>query len=141
MADPRPRAARLVQTVLRCYPPRWRRRHGDEAAELATLLIRDGTPVAPIAWSYLAGAVRAWLTPRPRLRLRTVACALLAAACSLGLAAGLLASTVPARAASGGQPRPQAHCRPGPVPPALGKIPAVGRPRLVTRPTGHGRPC
>ncbi len=29
-----PRAARLVETVLRCYPARWRRRHGDEAAEL-----------------------------------------------------------------------------------------------------------
>ena len=26
-----PRAARLVQTALRCYPARWRRRHGGEA--------------------------------------------------------------------------------------------------------------
>ena len=51
-----PRAARLVQAVLRCYPARWRQRHGEEAAELAVLLIRDGTPASSIAWSYLAGA-------------------------------------------------------------------------------------
>ena len=60
-----PRAARLVEAALRCYPARWRRRHGHEAAELAALLIRDGTPAALIAGSYLAGAVREWLTPRP----------------------------------------------------------------------------
>ena len=60
-----PRAARLVETVLRCYPARWRRRHGEEAAELAALLIRDGTPAVSVAWSYLAGAAREWLTPRP----------------------------------------------------------------------------
>jgi hypothetical protein len=40
------RAARLVEVVLRCYPARWRGRHGEEAAELAVLLIRDGTPRA-----------------------------------------------------------------------------------------------
>ena len=50
------RAARLVGAALRCYPARWRRRHGEEAAELASLLIRDGSPAASIAWSYLAGA-------------------------------------------------------------------------------------
>ena len=95
-----PRTTRLVETVLRCYPARWRRRHGDEAAELAALLIRDGTPAGSIAWSYLAGAARAWLTPRPGRRLSAVACALLVAACSLGVSAGLLAPAAPARAAS-----------------------------------------
>src|ERR1700689_4548851 len=59
-----PRTARLVGTVLRCSPLRWRQRHGDEAAELASLLIGDGTPAGSIAWSYLAGAAREWLTPR-----------------------------------------------------------------------------
>ncbi len=44
-----PRATRLVETVLRCYPARWRRRHGEEAAELAALLIRDGTPAGSVA--------------------------------------------------------------------------------------------
>ena len=36
-----PRAARLVQTALRCYPARWRRRHGGEATELARELGRE----------------------------------------------------------------------------------------------------
>ena len=31
------RAAAGGETVLRCYPARWRRRHGAEAAELAAL--------------------------------------------------------------------------------------------------------
>src|ERR1700744_4138092 len=90
-----PRAARLVETALRCYPARWRHRHGEEAAELAVLLIRDGTPAGSVARSYLAGAAREWLTPRPGRRLTAVACALLVAACSLGISAGLLASAGP----------------------------------------------
>ena len=48
------REGRLVDAALRCYPARWRRHHADEAAELAALLIADGTPAASIAWSYLA---------------------------------------------------------------------------------------
>jgi hypothetical protein len=136
-----PRAARLIQTVLRCYPARWRRRHGDEAAELAALLIRGGTPAGSVAWSFLAGAARERLTPRPGRRLSTAACALLVAACSLGVSAGLLASTVPARAASTSQPRRHAHCRPGPPAPVPGVIPAVGRPRLIIGEAGHGRSC
>jgi hypothetical protein len=135
------RAVRLVETVLRCYPPRWRWRHGDEAAELAALLIRDGTPAGSIAWSYLAGAAREWLTPRPGRRLRTMACALLVVACSLGVSAGLLASTVPAKAASTSQARRHAHCQagsPGPVP---GVNPATGHPQAVIRVAGHGRSC
>ena len=78
-----PRTTRLVETMLRCYPARWRQRHGEEAAELAALLIRDGTPAGSIAWSYLAGAARAWFTPRPGRPLSTMACALLVAACLL----------------------------------------------------------
>ena len=91
---------RLVDAALRCYPPRWRRRHGAEAAELAALLIRDGRPAASIAGSYLLGAARAWLAPRPGRSLSAVAAALLAAACLLGFAAALAAETTPARAAS-----------------------------------------
>ena len=52
------RATRLVTTVLRCYPARWRRRHGDEAAELAALLIRDGRRRARlpgVTWPCSAG--------------------------------------------------------------------------------------
>ena len=131
------RTARLIQVLLRCYPARWRRRHGDEAAELAALLIGDGTPPGSIAWSYLAGAAREWLTPRPGRRLSTVACALLAATCLLGVSAGLLASAGPARAASTSQPSPRAHCRPG----SPEVIPAQGRSQVITGVAGHGRPC
>ena len=136
-----PRTARLVGTVLRCYPPRWRQRHGDEAAELASLLIGDGTPAGSIAWSYLAGAAREWLTPRSGRRLSAVACALLVAACSLGVSAGLLASARPARAASTSQAHPRAHCRPGSPEPVLGVLPITGRPQMITRVGGHGRSC
>jgi hypothetical protein len=141
-----PRAARLVETVLRCYPARWRRRHGEEAAELAALLIRDGTPAGSVAWSYLAGAAREWLTPRPGRRLGTVACALLVAACSLGVSAGLLAPAAPARAAparaaSTSQARGRAHCRPGSPEPVRGVTPAMSRPRVIIWEAGHGRSC
>ena len=99
MSAPRARDGRLVAAALRCYPARWRRRHGAEAAELAALLIGDGTPAASIALSYLAGAAREWLTPAPGRSLSTLAAALLAAICLLGFSAALLAETVPARAA------------------------------------------
>ena len=144
-----PWAARLVQAALRCYPARWQRRHGDEAAELAALLIRDGTPPASIAWSYLAGAAREWLTPRPARRpsrrpgrrpsrrLSAAACALLIAAGSLSVSAGLLASAGPARAASPSPARPPAHCQPGSAEP----VPAVGRPLVIIWVAGHGRSC
>ena len=136
-----PRAARLVETVLRCYPARWRRRHGEEAAELAALLIRDGTPAVSVAWSYLAGAAREWLTPRPGRHLTAVACALLVAACSLGVSAGLLASAAPARAASTSQAHGRAHCRPGPPEPVPGLTPAMSRPQMIIWEAGHGRSC
>jgi hypothetical protein len=132
---------RLVEASLRCYPARWRRRHGDEAAELAALLIRDGRPAGSIAWSYLAGAAREWLTPRPGRSLTVVTCALLAAACSLGACAGLLASTGPARAASTSQARGHAHCQPGQVRPDPGVIPATTHSHAISREARHGRSC
>ena len=135
------RATRLVQNTLRCYPARWRRRHGEEAAELAALLIRDGTPAVSVAWSYLAGAAREWLTPRPGRRLSTAACALLVAACSLGVPAGLLASAAPARAASTSQPRGHAHCRPGSPEPVPGVTSPMSHPQMIIWAAGHGRSC
>jgi hypothetical protein len=104
------RNGKLVAAALRCYPARWRRRHGTEAAELAALLIKDGTPAAAIALSYLLGAAREWLTPPPGRSVSTVAAALLAAACLLGFSAALLAETVPAKAAGTTQCHP-AHAR------------------------------
>ncbi len=118
------RTARLVGAALRCYPAQWRQRHGDEAAELAALLVSDGTPAGSVACSYLAGAARAWLTRRPGRRLSTVAGALLVAAGSAGASAGMLASAAPAKAApaqtawaQGGASSAgvSAPCRPGPL--------------------------
>jgi hypothetical protein len=136
-----PRAARLVDSALRCYPARWRRRHGEEAAELAALLIRDGTPVRSITCSYLAGAAREWLTPRPSRALRVLACALLAMACSLGLSAGLLDSTAPARAASTTQAPGHPHCRPGSPQPSPGATPDADHHQLSTRQARHDQAC
>ena len=136
-----PQATRLVETALRCYPARWRRRHGEEAAELAALLIRDGTPAVSVAWSYLAGAAREWLTPRPGRYLTAVACALLVAAGSLGVSAGLLASAAPARAASTSPAPAHVHCRPGSPEPVPGVIPAMRRPQVIIWEAGHGRSC
>ena len=94
------RSMRLVQSSLRCYPQRWRSRHGEEAAELARLLMRDGKPARSIAWSYLKGAASARLVLQPRRRLGAALGALLAAACSLGVSLALLSSSVPASAAN-----------------------------------------
>lgn len=141
------RATQLVETALRCYPARWRRRHGDEAAELAELLMRDGTPASSIAWSYLAGAAREWLMPRPGRPLSTIACALLAAACALGVSAGLLAPAAPAKAARPASTS-HAHCRrgspalpslPGPPAPSPVVIRTKGRSLLPDGP--HGQHC
>jgi hypothetical protein len=52
---PRPRHDRLIQAAVRCYPTSWRDRHGDEALELAGLLVRDGVSGVSVAWSYLTG--------------------------------------------------------------------------------------
>jgi hypothetical protein len=136
-----PRTTRLVEAALRCYPARWRLRHGDDAAELAVLLIRDGTPAGSIAWSYLVGAARAWLTPRPSRRLSAVLGALLVAACSLAVSAGFLASAGPARAASTSQARGHAHCSPAPSGPVPGVIAAPGHPRIIIWEAGHERSC
>jgi hypothetical protein len=130
-----PQTTRLVKTALRCYPAHWRRRHGDEATELAALLIRDGVPAAAIALSYLVGATREWLTPRPGRRLSAVACALLVAACS----AGFLASTVPARAASTSQP--PAHCRTASSAPVPDVPSAPPHQQMIIREPWHDRSC
>ena len=144
------RAARLVGTALACYPARWRRRHGDEAAELAALLISDGASAGSIALSYLAGAAREWLTPRLGGRLTTAACALLVAVCSLGVSAVLLASSVPARAAitstrgaAAGASHGSGHarCRPASQQAAPASIRATGPLPTLVWEIDHERPC
>ncbi len=116
------RSMRLVESALRCYPRKWRSRHGAEAAEIATLLIRDGTPAWSVAWSYLMGAGRARLVIGPRRRVGAAVGALLLAAGSLGVPLALLSSSAPANAASVTHSRPAqsrtAHPRPADPRPA-----------------------
>ena len=133
------RTSRLVGAALRCYPGHWRRRHGDEAVEVAMLLIGDGTPAASVAFSYLAGAAREWITPRPGRRLSAMACALVAATGLLGVSVGLLASAGPARAAGPSQVHATGHCSPGL--PLAAVISAPGHPPLIIRGAGHVRSC
>jgi hypothetical protein len=92
--------ARMVGLALRCYPRRWRRRHGTEAAELAALLIADGVPARSVACSYLCAAARERLTPQPGHRLAAAAAAVLIVAGSLAVPLGLLSASAPASAAS-----------------------------------------
>jgi hypothetical protein len=130
--------ARLVRIALRCYPARWRRRHGPEAAELAALLIRDGTSAASIAGSYLAGAAREWLTPRLGRHLSAATYAVLVAAGSLGVCAALLAPTVSASASQAHAPARCRSGRPEPVPAVIG---ATSHPQVIIWEVGHGRSC
>ena len=111
---PGSRSMRLVESALRCYPQRWRSRHGDEAAEIASLLIRDGTPAHSVAWSYLIGAARTRLVIEPRRRLGAAVGALLLAVCSLGVPLALLSSSAPANAASVAHSRAPARAHPHP---------------------------
>ena len=126
---------RLVRTALRCYPERWRNRHGEEAAELATLLMRDGKPAWSIAWSYLKGAASTRLVLQPRRRVGAAVGALLAAACSLGISLALLSSSPPANAANVVHSGGSRHC---------GAVSAgAGADKTATsNPAGrHGRHC
>jgi hypothetical protein len=136
---PGSRSMRLVESALRCYPRRWRSRHGDEAAEIASLLIGDGTPAYSVAWSYLVGAARIRLVIEPRRRLGAAVGALLLAAGSLGVPLLLLSSPVPANAASVTHSRP-AHSRaahPLPAHPRAG--PGHGGSRAAGPQHGSGR--
>jgi len=95
---PGPGSMRLVQAALRCYPERWRSRHGEDAVELARLLMRDGRPARSIAWSYVKGAASARVVLRPRGSVGVAVGVLLAAACSLAVSLALLTPSVPASA-------------------------------------------
>jgi hypothetical protein len=146
-----PRGTRLVERALRCYPARWRRRHGDEAAELAALLIRDGASAGSIALSYLVGAAREWFTPPPGRRLSAATGALLIAACSLSVSAVLVASSAPARAAltpapsrgaSTSQAHARAHCRAAAGEAAVpGVVRSMGQLPVIPWEAAHDRSC
>ena len=68
---------RIISAVLRCYPARWRSRHGDEAAELASVLLRDGVAWWSIAASFLGGVARERVFRLPRFRVGPALAALM----------------------------------------------------------------
>jgi hypothetical protein len=92
----RSRESRVIAAVLRCYPARWRFRHGDEAAALATSLLEDGTPWWSIAGSFLNGAAKERVCRKPRLRIGPAMAALILVLAAAPVA--LLASLTPASA-------------------------------------------
>ncbi len=100
---PRTPRTRMVGVALRCYPRRWRDHHGDEAIELAELLISDGAPALFVVGSYLKGAAREQLITRPSRRLLPAVGALLVGASLIGVPLVLLDSSTPANAASGNE--------------------------------------
>lgn len=137
--------ARVVGLALRCYPRRWRRRHGTEAAELAALLLADGVPARSVVCSYLCAAARERLTPQPGHRLAAAAAALLIVAGSLGVPLGLLSASAPASAASAARAHPAslgAHqaCTPHPHPHSHSPAPAHAHLPAHSR-DDHGQHC
>ncbi|MGO8724782.1 MAG: hypothetical protein ACLQRM_18930 [Acidimicrobiales bacterium] len=97
------RYARTFEIAVRCYPREWRDRHGDEAIELAELLVRDGRSPVLVAWSYLRGAAREQLVARPSRRLRPALAVLVDGATVIAVPLVLLDSSTPANAASSGE--------------------------------------
>ncbi len=94
----RSQESRIIAAVLRCYPTRWRSRHGDEATVLASALLEDGTPWWSIAGSFLRGAAKERAFRKPGLRVGSAM-----AAITVGIAAAplaLFASLTPANASS-----------------------------------------
>jgi hypothetical protein len=85
----RSRESRIIAAVLRCYPVRWRSRHGDEATELASSLLEDGTSWWSIAWSFLRGAAKEQVCRKPSLRIGSAMAAIILAAAPLALFASL----------------------------------------------------
>jgi hypothetical protein len=144
--------AQVVGLALRCYPRRWQRRHGAEAAELAELLIRDGVPARSIACSYLCAAARERLTPQPGHWLAAAAAAVLIVAGSASVPLGLLSAPASAASATRAHPTsPGTRPRCGglasqTVPPAPLALNHVRLTSLWARPAnlpadGHGQHC
>jgi hypothetical protein len=150
---PGQRPARVVGFALRCYPRRWRRRHGAEAAELAELLIADGAPARSVACSYLCAAARERLAPQPGRWLAAAAAVLLIVAGSLSVPLGLLSASASAASATRAHlpgPGPRSRCgglasqAVPPAPLALNQVRLTSlwaRSANLAAADGHGEHC
>jgi hypothetical protein len=93
------RESRAVGAALRCYPVRWRSRHGTEAALIASALVEDGVPWWSVALSFLGGATRERVR-KPSLRVGTTLAAIAITVAVAAVPLGLLASLTPASASN-----------------------------------------
>lgn len=89
---------RIIAAVLRCYPARWRSRHGDEATVLASALLQDGTPWWSIAVSFLGGVAKEQVSRRSSLRVGAALAAIVLGVAAVPLA--LIGSLTTASASS-----------------------------------------
>jgi hypothetical protein len=93
-----PRDQRAIAVVVRCYPARWRSRHGEEATLLISALLEDGIPWWSIALNFLGGASRERILRKPSLQVGTTLAAIMIGVAAVPLA--LFASLAPAGASS-----------------------------------------
>jgi len=96
MMRPSPKS-RAVGAALRCYPARWRLRHGAEARLIASALLDDGVPWWSVTLSFLGGATRERVR-KPSLRVGTTLAAIAVGVASVPLA--MLAPLTPASASN-----------------------------------------
>jgi hypothetical protein len=94
----RSQESQIIAAVLRCYPARWRSRHGVEATVLATALLEDGTSWWSIAGSFLGGAAKERVLRKPSLRVGSTLAAITVGVAAVPLA--LFASLTPAGASN-----------------------------------------
>ena len=94
----RSQESRIIATVLRCYPARWRTRHGDEATVLASALLEDGTSWWSIVASFLGGAAKERAFRKSSLRVGSAMAAFAIVIAATPMA--LFASLTPASASS-----------------------------------------
>jgi hypothetical protein len=92
------RERRAVAVALRCYPRRWRLRHGGDAEWLASALLDDGVAWWSIAANFLVGAAKERMVARPSVRVGSALAAVAIGASAVPLA--LLTSLTPASASS-----------------------------------------
>jgi hypothetical protein len=92
------RDQRAIAVVVRCYPARWRSRHGEEATLLISALLEDGIPWWSIALNFLGGASRERILRKPSLQVGTTLAAIMIGVAAVPLA--LFASLAPAGASS-----------------------------------------
>jgi hypothetical protein len=92
------RERQAIALAVRCYSPRWQRRHGDEAGMLASALLEDGVPWWSISLNFLGGAARERIFRKPSVRVGATVAALAVGVASVPLA--LLSSFTAASASS-----------------------------------------